>query len=67
MIRDLRDALLSLGGATVMVALAGLALDNSIILNIGLKSAGGVLLAYGAVALIVAVANVVKVAKAVSK
>ena len=67
MIRDLRDALLAFGGATVMVALAGLALDNNLILNIGLKSAGGVLLAYGAVALIVAVANVVTVVKAVSK
>lgn len=67
MIRDLRDTLLALGGATVLVALSGLALDNDLVLNIGLKSAGGVLLAYGAVALGLAVANVVKVVQTVSR
>ena len=67
MIRDLRDTLLALGGATVLVALSGLALDNDLVLNIGLKATGGVLLAYGAVALGLAVANVVKVALTVRK
>ena len=67
MIHDLRAALLAAGAATVLVALAGLALDNHLILNIGLKSAGGVLLTYGAVALIVAVANVVTVVKGMAK
>lgn len=50
-----------------MVALAGLALDNAVILNIGLKAAGGVLLAYGAVALAAASANIVKVVQTVRK
>lgn len=67
MITDLRDSLLAIGGATVMVALAGLALDNALILNIGLKAAGVTLLAYGAVALTIAAANVVKVVQTVRK
>lgn len=67
MIRDFRDALLSLGGATVLVALAGLALDNTLILNVGLKATGGVLLAYGAVALGLAIANVLTVVQTVRK
>ena len=49
------------------MALSGLALDNDLVLNIGLKATGGVLLAYGAVALGLAVANVVKVALTVRK
>lgn len=67
MIRDLRDALLSLGGATVMVALAGLALDNALILNIGLKATGVTLLAYALAGLSLFVANVVAVVQTVRK
>lgn len=67
MIRDVRDALFAIGGATVFIALAGLALDNPVILNIGLKSAGVTLIAYSAVALGVAGANIVSVVQTVVK
>lgn len=67
MIRDLRDTLLALGGATVLVALSGLALDNDLVLNIGLKATGAVLITYAAVALGLAVANIVKVVQTVSR
>jgi hypothetical protein len=68
MIKDARDALFSIGGATVLTALAGLALDNTLILTIGLRAAGVTLLAYGAVALAIAGANVVQIVrKAVAK
>lgn len=67
MIRDLRDAFLSLGGATLMVALAGMALDNPLILNIGLKATGATLLAYALAGLGLFVANVVAVVQTVRK
>lgn len=50
-----------------MVALAGLALDNDLILNTGLKATGGVLIAYSAVALGIAAANVVSMVQTVRK
>ncbi|WP_425985896.1 hypothetical protein [Brevundimonas sp. TWP1-2-1b1] len=67
MIHDLRDSLLALGGATVLVALSGLALDNDLVLNVGLKATGAVLITYATVALGLAVANVVKVVQTVSR
>lgn len=68
MITDLRDTLFAIGGATVLVTLGGLALDNTLILTIGLRAAGVTLLAYGAVALAIAGANVVQIVrKAVAK
>lgn len=67
MITDLRDSLLALGGATVLVALSGLALDNDLVLNLGLKSTGAVLITYATVALGLAVANVVKVVQTISR
>ena len=68
MIKDIRDMLFSIGAATVLAALGGLALDNTLILTIGLRAAGVTLLAYGAVALAIAGANVVQIVrKAVAK
>lgn len=68
MITDLRDTLFAIGGATVLVTLGGLALDNTLILTIGLRAAGVTLLAYGAVALAIAGANVIQIVrKAVAK
>lgn len=67
MTTDIRDALLATGGATVMVALAGLALDNDLILNVGLKATGAVLIGYSAIALGLAIAHAVKVALTVQK
>lgn len=63
MIRDVRDALLALGGATALTALAGLALHNDLILTVGMNSTGIVLLTYAGVALGVAGANAFMVAK----
>lgn len=63
MIKDIRDMLFSIGAATVLVALGGLALDNTLILTIGLRAAGVTLLAYGAVALAIAGANVVQIVR----
>lgn len=63
MIKDIRDMLFSIGAATVLVTLGGLALDNTLILTIGLRAAGVTLLAYGAVALAIAGANVVQIVR----
>ena len=65
MIRDVRDALLALGGATALTALAGLALHNDLILTVGLNSTGIVLLTYAGVALGVAGANIVSVIRSI--
>jgi len=67
MIRDVRDALLALGGATTLTALAGLALHNDLILTVGLNSTGIVLLAYAGVALGVAGANIVSVVRSIGR
>lgn len=65
MIRDVRDALFAIGGATVFVALAGLALHNDLILTVGLNSTGIVFLAYAGVAFGVAGANIVAVIRSI--
>jgi hypothetical protein len=46
MIRSILEVLLSIGMAALFVALAGLALDNTIILNVGLKLTGIAMLIY---------------------
>lgn len=67
MIRDVRDALLALGGATALTSLAGLALHNDAILTVGLNSTGIVLLAYAGVALGIAAANIVTVIRSIGR
>lgn len=67
MITDLRDTLLSIGAATALVALGGLALGSSPILTFGLQATGVVILGYAVVAAGIAGANIVAMAKAVTK
>lgn len=68
MITDLRDGLFAAGASTAFVAVGGLALGSNLIMTVGIRACGVVLLTYGLVAFGLTVANgVAVVRKAVSK